>query len=63
MKLSRQLCLVGVALLAACDSDSVGGPTNGQPGTALDAQVRQVIQVWGLFRFCPLRRRTPRWSN
>jgi cytochrome c peroxidase len=54
MNVSRQVCLLGLGLIAACDSDSVGGPTNGQPGAALDVQVRQVIQGWGVVPLLPV---------
>src|SRR5262245_53567860 len=54
MRVARPLRLIAVALVAACDSNSVGGPTTPEPTATLDVQVRQAIQPWGVVPLLPV---------
>ena len=54
MRVARQLRLIAVALVAACDSNSVDGPTTPEPTATLDVQVRQAIQPWGVVPLLPV---------
>jgi len=54
MRVARPLRLIAVALVAACDSNSVDGPTTPEPTATLDVQVRQAIQPWGVVPLLPV---------
>ena len=54
MRVVRSLRLIAVALVAACDSNSVGGPTTPEPTATLDVQVRQAMQGWGVVPLLPV---------
>jgi cytochrome c peroxidase len=54
MRVARHLRLIAVALVAACDSNSIDGPTTPEPTATLDVQVRQAIQPWGVVPLLPV---------
>jgi len=59
MTVHRRFRLACLALVVACNGESLGGPGIGSSAPSLDAQVRQQIERWGVLPILPVKAQDP----